>query len=540
MKGAYRRGEDREQALLLPERVEDYITEDSIVRVIDVFVDEMSCGGEDSSLPPLREMTGAGGSQGYSPLTYAKLLIWGYVNRVRSTRRLETETKRNLELIWLLQKLTPDHSSISRFRKANRKRIKRWLKEFNLVCAQLGLIGGEELGVDGVFLKAVNSKANNHTQKRIKARLEKLSLQIEEYLTALETSEEQDVVAEGESKSGRPLSENLAELRAARERAQAMLEQAQQSPTGQYSEIDPDARLLKKKSAPGSSVVGYLAQSAVDSKEHLIVAAEVTTAGKDVGQLSPTLEAAEEVLPSPEGKDEEEADDKDQKQRRVLADGGYFSINDLADCEAKGWAPYVPTYPQRRSQSKAGLYATEQFIYDPETDSYHCPASKELERRGQYRAGEATYQTYYAIKACRECPMKERCTQASYRKIHRHESQATVERMRERQAKDPEAHRRRASLVEHPFGSMMYWNQGRDLLCRGKQSAQAEFTLSALAYNLKRAVKVVGVAKLIEAIKAGSQWHLIQRLTLGIAQATRKHIKAFSKMFSPQIFTETG
>jgi transposase len=481
MSSAYLEGIGRDEVFLLPECVEDYVVEDNVVRVIDAFVEGMSVGGEDSALPPLREMDSNGGRKGYSPYTLAKLFIWGYVNRVRSTRRLEVDSGRNLELIWLLGKLQPDHSSISRFRQAHAKRIKRWLKEFNLICTGLGLIDGEELSVDGVFLKAVNSKKNNHTQERIRAKLESLGGRIDDYLKQLEASEE-------ESREVAPvdnLKEKLAELEQARERARTLLEQAESSPSGQVSTVDADSRRLTKKSAPGAAIVGMLGESAVDGKEHLIAAVEVVPNGNDFGLLSRMAEAAEEVLPEAPG-------------RRLLADGGYFQINDLAACESRGWAVYVPPYPQRKTQ--AGKYPVSDFVYEEGGDCYRCPAGKLLKRHSDYHKNGVTSQTYYNSGACRECPRKEQCTGSAYRKIHRHENQATVDRMRERLAANPKIYRNRAGSVEHPFGSMMFWNEGRNLLCRGLELANAELSLSALAYNLKRAVKVVGVRELVKAM----------------------------------------
>lgn len=186
---------------------------------------------------------------------------------------------------------------------------------------------------------------------------------------------------------------------------------------------------------------------------------------------------------------------------RVLADGAYFSINDLAACEQSGWDPVVPTYPQRRGDAEAGLYPTTSFAYDAADDSYGCPGGSKLTRHSDYRSGEAVYQTYYNTAACRGCPVRGKCCKGSYRKIHRHSKQATVERMRERMRDDPELYKRRASTVEHPFGSMMFWNEGRNLLCCGREKAGAEFALSCLAYNIKRAAKAVGIQKLLEAVR---------------------------------------
>lgn len=493
MSSAYLEGIDRNQQFLLPECLDDYIGPEHPVRIIDAFVERMATDPKSGSLPPLREMGEEGGRKGYHPAIMARLFIWGYLNRVRSTRRLEEDCGRNLELIWLLGKQRPDHSSIGRFRKANAKAIKLWLREFNLVCAGLGLFGGEELAVDGVFLKAVNSKRNNHTQEKIRRTLERIDERISTYLTELEASEQDKEESQGKEMEG--LRAKIARLDEAREQARELLGQAEASPSGQASLTDPDSRLLNKKSAPGAAIVGMLGEVAADGKEHLIAAVEVVGAGNDFGQLSPMAEAAKEVLPAPS----EARSAGESKAPRLLADGGYFKIDDLAKCEEQGWEVFVPPYPERKN--RPGMHPVSEFIYDNENDSYRCPAGKTLLRHGDYTKGSATYRTYYDTQACRECPLKAQCTGAPYRKIHRHENEATVARMRERLSASPEMYRRRAAIVEHPLGSMMFWNEGRNLLCRGIELANAELSLSALAYNFKRALNAVGVQNLLAAMR---------------------------------------
>lgn len=498
---AYLSGVSREQVQLLPECLEDYVSATSIARVIDAFVETLPTGDQDDDcLPPEREMSAAGGRLGYDPRALAKLLIWGYIKRLRSTRVLEEQARLNLEAVWLLRKLTPDHSSISRFRKANHQRIKLWLKQFNLVCGQLNLLGGEEIAIDGVFLKAVNSRRRNHRQEQLEKRLAKLETEIDGYLEALDKSETAPTPVTPAAANAGELQAQLEELQEARQKAKALLDQAKSSPTGQASETDPDSRLLNKASAPGGAMVGYLAQSAVDGKTHLIAATEVTQQGNDKGQLTPMATAANEVITEANTTDTTDTTDANDAPMTVLGDGGYFDINDLHACENAGFKPCVATYPQRRADAQAGRYPTTDFKYDSVTDCYRCPQDQELSRHGSYRKGNSTFQTYYNTKACRQCPARAQCVKGRYRKIHRHEHQGTVDRMRVRQAEQPEMYGRRAGLVEHPFGSMMFWNQGRTLLCRGLDAARAEFSLSALAYNLKRALKEVGIKKLLAAV----------------------------------------
>lgn len=531
MAGGYLEGVDRDQSLLLPERVEDYVSPDSLVRVVDAFVDGLSVGKEAGSLPPLREMGSEGGRKGYSPHAMAKILIWGYLQRVRSTRALERATHVNLEVIWLLRTLKPDHSSISRFRAAHSKRIKRWIKEFNLICAKLGLFGGEEIAVDGVILKAVNSKANNYTQGRLEKRIEKLEAKIEAYLKALEESEKEpceEFPAEVEELQGK-----IDELGEAKKEAEAMLEQAQQSVTGQLSLVDEDARLLKKKTSAGSAQVGYIAQSAVDSENHLIAAVEVTQQSSDRGQLTPMLEAACEGMGLAESDGQRCAQDS---PIRGLADGGYCDFDDIAAAEKAGFEPHVSlSAVPKNEQSNNGAFTLDQFEYDQDGDAYRCPAGQVLKRHCDTVIRGSTYQSYYNTAACRQCPLIARCTRGKYRKIKRHPDQAAIDRMKQRMRENPEIYRRRAASVEHPFGSMMFWNEGRNLLCKGLEKANAEFSLSALAYNLKRAAKVLGIEKLLEALRRISDRNLCEGCPNAASKMPKNHWSADCAIFSPVI-----
>jgi transposase len=500
MPEAYVRGIDREQVFLLPEQLEDYVGPNYVVRVIDRFVDGLGCGGEDDSLPVLREMSEEGGRKGFSPQTMTKLLMWGYLNQVRSTRQLERATYTNLEVIWLLGKLHPDHTSISRYRKAHVGRIKRWLRDFNRICSKLGLFGAEELVVDGAILKAVNSKANNYTQERLQKRLERQDAEIERYLQALELSEQPqqpDAQVELFPMEVAGLEEKLGELLTEQQETLSMIEQAKSSPTGQLSLVDPDARLLKKKTT-GTAVVGYNAQSVVDSKHHLIAAVEVTQAPSDWGQLTSMLEAAREVVQPIESTTPSQQA-TDAPPIRALADGGYADFEDIAAAERAGFEPYV-SLPQNSSAQKNGLFTLDRFSFDEAADCYRCPGGQQLHRHSDTEIRGTTFQAYHNVAACRECPLRKQCTKGAYRKIKRHPEQPAIDRVKQRMEQNPGVYRRRAATVEHPFGSMLFWNGGRNLLCRGLDKANAEFSLSALAYNIKRVLAVVGFATLMEAV----------------------------------------
>ena len=496
MADAYLRGVDRNQELLLPARVEDYVSAQGEVRVIDAFAEGMARDAEGGALPGERTMGPEGGRRGYSPRDMAKLFIWGYVNGVRSSRALEKACRTNLEAIWLLRDLRPDHCSISRFRAAHADRIKGWLKEFNLIVAQAGLFGGTETAVDGALLKAVNSKARNFTRAKLDGLLAKLDERAARYLGELAandaaeqaTAVEQDGAIEGK----------IAKVKALQEHYRCLRQQAVESPTGQVSLTDAEAILVRKNAAAGTAVVGFNAQSAVDGKHHLIAAVEVTNASHDKGHLAAMMKAACESTGRQLPADREPA-----VPATCLADAGYKDYADIAATEALGFEPHI-ALSSGRDKKEPGIFATADFRHDPERDCYHCPGGAVLVRHQDTRKGNSNYQSYYNVAACRNCPLRERCTGGRYRKIQRHEHQDSIERMQRRMEQDPAAYKRRAALVEHPFGTMLFWRGGRALLCRGLAKARAEFALSALGYNLTRTINLLGAAALIKLFRAGS------------------------------------
>lgn len=516
MADAYLRGVDRDQELLLPSRVEDYVSSQSEVRVIHAFAEGMSSGREDGALPVERMMGADGGRRGYAPRDMAKLFIWGYLNKVRSSRELERACRTNLEAIWLMRDLRPDHCSISRFRAAHARRIKGWLKEFNLIVAQAGLFGGQETAVDGALLKAVNGKARNFTLAKLDALLAKLDERATRYLGELEANDAAEEEKAAAAQAG-PLEEKIAKVKALQEHYRNLRRQAVDSPTGQVSLTDADAVLLKKNAAAGTAVVGFNAQSAVDGKHHLISAVEVTNASHDKGQLAAMMKAACEAtghglpdscpLPQAEADTGAPSGGEPACAPKCLADAGYKDYADIAATEALGFEPHV-ALSSGRGKEEAGIFATADFRHDRERDCYHCPGGAVLTRHQDTRKRNANYQSYYNVAACKGCPLKEQCTKGRYRKIQRHEHQDSIDRMQRRMERDPAAYKRRAALVEHPFGTMLFWRGGRALLCRGLAKAGAEFALSALAYNLTRAANLLGVAGLVEAIMASSEARL--------------------------------
>jgi transposase len=474
---AYVSGTDRQQPMLFPECVEDYVNGDNPVRAIDLFVDRL----ELHELGMDCKQLGSVGRDGYDPKALLKLYLYGYLNKIRSSRGLERETKRNIEVIWLLGKLQPDHWTINNFRKQHSGAFKKVLRKFNLMCLSLGLFGAKLVAIDGAFTKAVNSKMRNYSPKRLKALLGKIDAVIAKFIEELEQSSRvEDCVAECAEEECATV-EALAALREKRQRYEDLIEEAEQSATGQVSLSDPDSRLLNKGK---QSVVGYNAQIAVDAEHHLIIASELTDAGNDMGQLSAMGRAAKEQL--------------GVEELTVVADGGYHNLAEINRCEGDNIEVHAPE-PAPRSTKKA-LYPVSSFQYDPGEDHYTCPNRQQLKRHADDRQGEVIYRKYYNAKACRDCPVREACTAGKYRKLAIHEHAGLRKKVAARMAATPEIYARRKGIVEHVFGTIKWdWGQGV-FLTRGLKSTNGEWMLSCLAYNFRRVLNVLGTRNMIEAM----------------------------------------
>ncbi len=475
---AYIEGHARDRALLLPASVEDYVAADNPVRFIDAFVDDLDLG--DAGFQRARPK--ATGRPGYDPADMLKLYLYGYLNRVRSSRRLAMEAARNLELIWLLRGVRPDFRTIADFRRDNRGAFKAVFRAFVLLCRKLDLFGCELLAVDGTRLKAVNSRARNFSRERLATYLAAVDARLERYLAEL------DEIDRGEDGAGTgrgdTVATKIARLREQRQVSAALLGQLEDSGEGQISLTDPDARLMV---AHSKVTVGYNAQVAVDAKHSLIVEQHVTNACNDMGLLAPTAGAAMEAL--------------GVERIDAVADMGYHSGDDIVACEAAGITPYIPR-PRRGTAVGNGLFPKERFRYDPVADVYHCPGGQVLDTLyASVTRGHLSIQ-YSSPAACAGCQIKARCTTGRWRRINRGEHEAVIERMWARLATRPSILTIRKSTVEHPFGSIKQWmNQGAFLM-RGLEKVRAEFSLTALAYNLRRAINLIGVPGMIRAVQA--------------------------------------
>ena len=472
----YIEGHCRSQRLLLPDLLDDYVTDDNPVRFIDAYVESLDL----MSLGFTRAQAAFTGRPAYDPRDLLKLYIYGYLNRIRSSRRLERETHRNVELIWLLRKLRPDFKTIADFRKNNTKALQALFREFVLLCKQLDLFGAELLAIDGSKFKAVNNKHKNFTQAKLEKALQDIDEKVEQYLRDLDAADSEESSVHQPTRE--ELQKKIENLQERQKRYRGFVEEITASGETQLSLTDPDSRSMPKSPKVD---VGYNVQIAVDSQHKLIVAQEVTNAVTDDDQLSPMALRAKETL--------------GVERVRAVADMGYYHGHEIKACEEAGIDAYVPK-PSTSANTKLGLFGKERFTYDPQKDCYRCPRGEELTFR--FETTElGRHIRYYATGACRSCPLKEQCTRnKGGRRITRWVDEHILERMEERLKANPEIMQERKQLVEHPFGTIKHTDDQGYFLMKGLQNVRAEFSLSCLAYNLKRAINLLGVPQLLGAL----------------------------------------
>lgn len=469
-------GKDRHQPSLLPDCLDDYVGEDSPVRVVDIFVDELDIEALGFEGPA------ATGRPGYHPRTMLKLYIYGYLNQVQSSRRLEREAGRNTELMWLTGKLAPDFKTIADFRRDHGEAIRATCRYFIELCRRMGLLGGGVVALDGSRFKASNTRDRNYTRGVIERRRGQVAASIDRYLSLLDAADRLDgdeAVVRAERIAGR-----IDELRRQMQALNEMEREVAQAPEGQVSLTDPDARAMATH-GKGTGMVGYNVQAAVDTTNHLIVAHEVTNVGHDRNQLSGMAVKAREAT----GAD----------SLSVLADRGYFSGEEVLACEAAGITPYVPR-PLTSSAKAQGRWGKQDFSYERSSDTYRCPAGEALTRRFSSVENDLTIHTYWSDK-CGTCALKPSCTTGKQRRIKRWEHEQVIDAMQRRLERMPAAMRIRKRTVEHVFGTIKGWMGAQHFQTRTKEKVATEMSLHVLAYNLKRATSLLGPRGLIEGIR---------------------------------------
>jgi transposase len=472
-------GEERNQVTLLPECLDDYIAEDNPVRVVDIFVDELKLHGLgfDGAEPA------ATGRPSYHPALLLKIYIYGYLNQVQSSRRLEREAQRNVELMWLTGRLAPDFKTIADFRKDHGDAIRKVCREFVLLCRRLKLFSDGVIAIDGSKFKAVNNRDKNFSSRKIQVRMQQLEHSISRYLAELDRADRDPTIVLPERAAR--LKEKIAKIKEQMRGLGEIEQQLQASPERQISLTDPDARSMAT-SRLGSAVVGYNVQTAVDAKHHLIVAHEVTNSVTDRGQLAAMAKAAKEAAAHP--------------QPIVLADRGYFEGYQILECERAGIATMVPK-PLTSNSRFEGRFDKRDFIYDGQRDEYRCPAGKTAIYRFTAVEDGKTLRKYWS-SACGGCPLKPKCTPAPNRRISRWEHESILEVVQARLDNAPGTSRLRGQTVEHVFGTLKAWMGSTHFLTRTLPRVRTEMSLQVLAYNLQRAIKIVGARTLIAEIRA--------------------------------------
>jgi transposase len=473
-------GVDRGQTTLFPECLEDWIDQDNPVRVIDAFVDKLDlCGlGFDGVAPE------ATGRPSYHPSGLLKLYIYGYLNRVQSSRRLEREAGRNVEVMWLTCRLVPDHKTIADFRKDNGSAIKQVCVQFIELCRQMGLLTTASVAIDGSKFKAVNTRDKNLTRGKVERRRARLEKSVARYLAQLDTADLQEPSEELAAKTAH-LKEKLVKLESEMQRLAAMEKLMLASPDQQISLTDPDSRSMAT-SGRGSGVVGYNVQVAVDTNHHLIVAHEVTNDGSDRAQLANIACQAKAML----GVGELEA----------VADRGYFSSDEIQACDKAGITVTVAK-PMTSNAKAEGRFGKQDFRYVAEEDFYVCPAGEKLTYHYTTEENGLVLRRYWT-NACQSCPIRHHCTTGKERRITRWEHEHVLEAVQRRLDKNPQAMRQRRETAEHPFGTLKMRMGATHFLMKRLPKVATEMALHVLAYNLTRVMNIMGIQPLMAAIRA--------------------------------------
>jgi len=472
-------GRNRLQATFFPEVLDDFVSTENPVRVIDYFVDEL----------PLNELGFLGvkpkdtGRPGYHPAMMLKLYLYGYLNRIQSSRRLEREANRNIELMWLTERLAPDFKTIADFRKNNGEGIKQSCRTFIGLCRQLNMFSDAVVAIDGSKFKASNNKAKNYTPKKLETEMARVEKHINQYMNQLDMRDESEKEADTS-----PLEEKIEWLKIRMTELKELKDKVEAHPDKQISTTDPDSRLMK--TTANERKVCYNLQSAVDCKHHLIVAHDVTNT-TDRNQLCRMGKLAQTALRN--------------KDLTVIADKGYFSGQDIVDAQDAGMTPLVPRIDTSGSDKK-GIFNHSLFKYNAEKDLYICPAEQELTPRGTVTDKGLVYRKYCcSLMVCQACSMRTKCSKSPQsRKIRRWERADRIEMMTELLESKPESMVIRKQTVEHPFGTIKLWMGATHLLTRGFKGVSTEMNLHVLAYNLKRMISIFSVSGLIKEMMAQS------------------------------------
>jgi transposase len=471
----HRTGLDRSQTLLFPESLEEYVAPENPVRFLDAFVGSLDL----AALGFTKAQCADTGRPPYAPAVLLKLYLYGYLHRIRSSRLLEAECQRNVEVIWLLGKLAPDFKTIADFRKDNLKALKAVCRQFTLLCRKLELFGGELLAVDGSKFKAVNARDKNFNEAKLKELMAHSDARLAEYLKELDRADAQASAGSGLSKE--QLQQKIAALEERKDWHEELLAQLDQEDK-QISVTDPDTRRMP--TAQGNQV-GYNAQLAVDAKHKLIAADDVTNEVTDINQLANVALEAKANL--------------ELKRAEVVADAGYYNASEVSRCVEQNLQPLIPKADTSANTAR-GLYGKSRFKFEVQKDVYVCPAGGELTYRfSTYELGREL--RYYRAKGCKTCALKSQCTRnKANRTITREANEHLMEAMAERMKREPEKFKLRKTLAEHPFGTIKRSLGYTHFLLKGLEKVRTEWSLITLVYNLKRVLNLVSFEKLMAAV----------------------------------------
>jgi transposase len=473
----YIQGNDRDQMILLPEILDDYITENNPIRFIDAYVENLDMNEFDFTHSTTKET----GRKPYNPSDLLRLYIYGYLNRIRSSRCLEQSTYRNIEIIWLMKKLHPDFKTIADFRKDNTNAIKKVCRDFTLLCKKLNLFGCELIAIDGSKFSASNSNSRSFTKDKLKKLIKTIDGKIDDFLKKLDDGDKTEESVPDISLS--ELNDKIEQLKKRKNEYENLQSRMEQTGEDQISLSDPDSRLMT--TAKGKDVA-YNVQIVTDEKHKLIVTHEVTNCGADQNQLHKMASPAKKVL--------------EVNHIAALGDAVYWSRESIKQCHDDHIETYVP-HPIRSCNKKKGLYTKTDFKYDPQSDSYQCPAGQKLTFRG-LRVASGKPERKYMTDACKTCSSRTRCTVSKGKRyINRWIHEEVMEQLDERVKTNPDKMRLRKAIVEHPFGTIKHWMGYRHFLTRGMNNVSAEMDLFVLAYNLKRVLNIVNFKELMLAIQ---------------------------------------
>lgn len=480
-------GRPREQLTLMPEAIEDYISESNPVRFLDAFVESL----DTVALGFVHARLNATGRPPYNPKDLLKLYLYGYLNRIRSSRLLERETYRNLEVLWLLRGLTPDHWAINNFRKENGKPLRLVFKQFVKLCKKLELFSAELIAIDSTKFKASNARDRVKDRQQLDKSIARFQESINQYLDQLDHNDATDDTTEVSSPARltkEQLQKKIATLRYEQHRLEEARTELVTSNEKHVSLTDPDCRLMKNQ---GKIQPAYAVQTAVDAKHSLIVDYELTQDAADNNHLSSTASAAKESLGT--------------ETINACADAGYYDTVDLKTCEDHGITTYVPI-PEQKVSKKTNVpqpaYYHDRFVYDPVTDTYRCPEGNTLHYYRTTQKDDGRRIRIYRTAACRHCPVRARCTiSARGRYIHRWEQEAVLDRLKQRLSTAPHIIKQRKAIVEHPFGTIKKVWGYETFLLRRKHKVAIETALMFFTYNLRRALNILGTKGLIAALQ---------------------------------------